>query len=449
MYQEEAVMKALENPLSLIQGPPGTGKTITSATLVYHLAQNPKRKTQILVCAPSNIVVDMLAARIHSTGVRVVRFCSKSRESVASEVEFLGLQEQARALRSDKFKEMALLLDKEDSLSKEEEDKLARLRREAEAHVLEKADVVCVTCIASADHRLQSLKFHYVLIDEATQAIEPESLLPLLKGAKHAILVGDHRQLGPVVISREALRAGLGLSLFERLVKVGLKPYRLQMQYRMHPELSKFPSNVFYEGSLQNGLGIVDRPVNKLFPWPTNGVPFMFLNSVGVEEISASGTSYLNRTESNAIEHLMLFLLDSKIEPQQVGIITPYKGQRSYVLSQLMKSSLLAKFKHFYKELEIASVDGFQGREKDYIIISCVRSNESTGIGFLTDPRRMNVSITRAKYGMILVGNAKVLAKDPLWNHFLFFMKSNNLLFEGICPNFRPSLLAFKNPEPF
>ncbi len=283
IYQEDAVRSALERPLTLIQGPPGTGKTVTCATIVYHLARNSRRKTQILVSAPSNIVVDMLAARIHSTGVRVVRFCSKSRESVASEVEFLGLHEQVRNVKGDRFKELLALMDKEEALTKQEEDKFIHLKREAEAYILENADVVCVTCIASADHRLRNLKFHYVLIDEATQAIEPESLLPLVKGAKHAVLVGDHRQLGPVVISREALRAGLGLSLFERLVKLGHKPYRLQMQYRMHPELSKFPSNNFYEGSLQNGLGIVDRPINKSFPWPTFGIPCLFLNSTGAE----------------------------------------------------------------------------------------------------------------------------------------------------------------------
>ncbi len=149
----------------------------------------------------------------------------------------------------------------------------------------------------------------------------------------------------------------------------------------------------------------------------------------------------------SSIEHLLLHLLESKIEPGQIGIITPYKGQRSYIFSQLARSSLLAKHKTLCRDLEVTSVDGFQGREKDYIIISCVRSNDTAGIGFLVEPRRMNVSITRARFGMILVGNAKVLAKNSLWNSYLYHLKANNLVYEGTCPSFRPSLLAFKPPE--
>jgi regulator of nonsense transcripts 1 len=139
------------------------------------------------------------------------------------------------------------------------------------------------------------LTFNHVLIDEATQAIEPECLLPMLKSAKQVILVGDHLQLGPVVICREAARAGLNKCLFERLVLVGHKPIRLQVQYRMHPNLSYFPSNTFYDGTLQNGITEKDRKIIPQFPWP-QGKPNFFLNTYGLEELSASGTSYLNRT---------------------------------------------------------------------------------------------------------------------------------------------------------
>eukprot|EP00919_Chromeraceae_sp_WS-2016_P027225 GHVR01064710.1.p1 GENE.GHVR01064710.1~~GHVR01064710.1.p1 ORF type:complete len:243 (-),score=0.04 GHVR01064710.1:1881-2609(-) len=241
----------------------------------------------------------------------------------------------------------------------------------------------------------------------------------MLKSAKQVILVGDHLQLGPVVICRETAKAGLNKSLFERLVMIGHKPIRLQVQYRMHPSLTAFPSNTFYDGTLQNGITEKDRIMNKQFPWPQNH-PSFFLNLYGTEELSASGTSYLNRTEAVAVDKIVFYLERAGISAKEIGIITPYKGQRAYIINYLQKNGqITSKNVNYYKDLEISSVDGYQGREKDYIIVSCVRSNEGPGIGFLKDPRRLNVTITRAKYGMIILGNAKVLYQDNLWNNLL------------------------------
>ena len=253
-----------------------------------------------------------------------------------------------------------------------------------------------------------------MLIDEATQACESECLLPLLKGAKHAILVGDHCQLGPVVLCKNAAKAGLKMSLFERLVKLKMKPHMLQVQYRMHPKLSEFPSNTFYYGSLQNGVSIEERTHFNNFPWPDPKNPSFFFHIVGQEELSASGTSYLNRAEAEFIENVVNKLLRSNVKADQIGIITPYEGQRCYLVSHLLKPG-----NNNYKEIEVVSVDSFQGREKDYIILSCVRSNENKIIGFLEDPRRLNVALTRARYGLIIVGNAQALAKHQLWINLL------------------------------
>ena len=202
-------------PLCLIQGPPGTRKTVTSASIVYHLVRQTKR--QVLVCAPSNVVDDMLAQRIHETGVKVLRFCSKSRESVSSDVEELTLHYKLRNLKEngfDKHKEYYKQLDDEKNLSAEDEAKFKQLRKKAEEEIIKSSEVICATCIASADRRLAEFYFSHVLIDEATQAIEPECLLPMIKGAKQVILVGDHLQLGPVVICRETAKAGLNKCLF-------------------------------------------------------------------------------------------------------------------------------------------------------------------------------------------------------------------------------------------
>lgn len=202
-----------------------------------------------------------------------------------------------------------------------------------------------------------------VLIDEATQATEPECMLPVLKGAKQVILVGDHCQLGPVIMCKDASTAGLSQSLFERLVGLGTRPIRLQVQYRMHPCLSVFPSMSFYEGSLQNGVSVTERTfTNVNFPWPVQNKPMFFYHSSGKEEISASGTSYLNRTEAANIEKVVTCFMKAGIKPTQLGVITPYEGQRAYICSYMQRAGVIKQ--SLYKSIEVASVDSFQGREK-------------------------------------------------------------------------------------
>lgn len=270
-------------------------------------------------------------------------------------------------------------------------------------------------------------------------------MVPVVLGAKQLILVGDHCQLGPVVMCKKAAKAGLSQSLFERLVVLGIRPFRLEVQYRMHPELSQFPSNFFYEGSLQNGVRADERKMKNDFPWPQPDRPMFFLVTQGQEEIAGSGTSYLNRTEAANVEKITTRFLKCRVSPDQIGIITPYEGQRAYLVQYMQyQGSLHSKL---YQEIEIASVDAFQGREKDIIIMSCVRSNEHQGIGFLNDPRRLNVALTRAKYGIIIVGNPKVLSKQPLWNHLLNYYKERKLLVEGSLNNLKESMVQFAKPK--
>lgn len=171
-----------------------------------------------------------------------------------------------------------------------------------------------------------------VLIDESTQATEPECLLPITLGARQVVLVGDHCQLGPVVMNKLAERSGLSQSLVERMILCGVRPVRLQVQYRMHPCLSEFPSNVFYEGALQNGVTEAER-TNPLvaFPWPDPAKCMMFYQQRGVEEISSSGTSYVNRQEAAAVEKVVSMFLSYDVKPQQIGVVTPYEGQRAQV----------------------------------------------------------------------------------------------------------------------
>ncbi|VUZ40810.1 unnamed protein product [Hymenolepis diminuta] len=443
--QVSAVKTVLEQPLSLIQGPPGTGKTITSATLVYHLRQ--VRIGRVLVCAPSNTAVDQLCEKIEQTGLNVVRVCARSREAIATPVSRLSLHVQAKNIPGNtELRKLQALKVEAGELSREDEMRYRQLQSEAESKILAAADVVCCTCITAGSRRLESHFFSSVLIDESTQATEPECLIPIIKsGCRQVILVGDHCQLGPVITCKKAANAGLTKSLFERLVGLGIRPIRLQVQYRMHPSLSAFSSNVFYDGSLQNGVTKEDRVADPKFPWPNPESPMFFYWIKGYEEISGNGISYLNRTEAAAVEKIVTHMLKSGIDARNIGVVTPYEGQRAYIVHYFQ---LVGVMNHkLYQAIEVASVDAFQGREKDYIILSCVRANENQGIGFLNDPRRLNVALTRARYGLIIVGNPKALCKKPLWNYLLHYYKEHDLLVEGPLTNLTQSILNVPKPN--
>ncbi|CAO1622559.1 unnamed protein product [Parajaminaea phylloscopi] len=443
--QVNAVKAVLQKPLSLIQGPPGTGKTVTSATIVYQLSKmNPG---PVLVCAPSNVAVDQLTEKIHATGLKVVRLTAKSREALDSQVNFLTLHEQVA--NNDTHVELQKLIqlkNEQGELSSSDERKYKALSRACEREILDTADVICATCVGCGDPRLSKLRFRTVLVDEATQAAEPECMIPLVLGCKQVVFVGDHLQLGPVIMNKKAARAGLTQSLFERLIMLGNRPIRLQVQYRMHPCLSDFPSYMFYEGTLQNGVTAPERLRKDVdFPWPVPTLPMFFFQNLGQEEISSSGTSFLNRTEAANVEKTVSAFFKAGIHPGQIGVVTPYEGQRSYIVNHMQLHGKHRK--ELYKEVEVASVDAFQGREKDYIILSCVRSNDHQGIGFLSDPRRLNVALTRAKYGLVILGNPKVLSKHPLWHYLLVHYKEKNVLVEGVLSNLQPSMIQFSKPR--
>eukprot|EP00965_Chrysotila_dentata_P179852 5938105-Pleurochrysis_carterae.AAC.1 len=172
-----------------------------------------------------------------------------------------------------------------------------------------------------------------------------------------------------------------------------------------------------------------------------------FYTSLGLEEVSSSGTSYLNRVEAANVEKVVTKFLSVGVAPEQIGVITPYEGQRAYIVSYMQRSGTLRS--QLYADIEVASVDAFQGREKDFIILSCVRSNERGGIGFLNDPRRLNVALTRAKYGLIVLGNPKVLSKQPLWNNLLVHFKEQDVLVEGPLGALKRSAVQIARPRAF
>lgn len=440
--QERAVALAVERPLLLIQGPPGTGKTVTSAAIIHRLSK--LKRNRILVCAPLNVAADHLADKIHATGLKVVRLMAKMKEAATASASEFTLTKLVHRRALDKLRK---LLDRKaagEELPRAEYAAMAKLEWELATKIIASADVVCCTCVVASDKRLKG-KFRTVLIDESTQAAEPQALIPIVRGAKQVILVGDHQQLGPVIFDRRANRAGLGQSLFERLIAMGHIPHRLEVQYRMNPALSEFSLNMFYDGLLQNGVTLEERSwPGSTFPWPVPGFPMMFWANYGKEELSANGMSFLNRVEAMNVEKVISRLFRDGVRPDQIGVITPYEGQRAYIFNYMQMNSSVVEQRSQFSEVEVTSVDAFQGREKDFIILSCVRANEERVIGFLKDPRRLNVALTRAKYGMIILGNPRALSRNKLWNNLLVHYRERGCLVEGPLDMLQLSLVPLR-----
>ena len=294
---------------------------------------------------------------------------------------------------------------------------------------VKKADIVCTTCTSAGGARIKGAKFPVVIFDESGQCVDPDILIPLVNGAKQAILVGDHKQLGPVILSNTARLGKYDLPLMQRLILSGVKPVILRMQYRMHPALSAFPNAAFYNNKLTDGVNEQQRYAPPFIQWPNPNIPMFFWNVRAKEEYYNDRLSYLNRNEAGCVAVLLEKMFQAGIRPIDIGIITPYAGQQAFLIDNL--PTLCSIDKSFFDELEIASVDAFQGREKNYIILSNVRANTSHDIGFLRDLRRVCVSLTRARYGMIVLGCADTYSQNPLWVKYFEHCRAHGVFVEG------------------
>ena len=297
---------------------------------------------------------------------------------------------------------------------------------EAEAYraTLFAADVVAATCSGAGDDHLEEMTFPFCVLDEAAQSTEPGALVPLVR-AHAAVLVGDAAQLPPTIMCPEVARSGLALSLAERLGRVpGLEALLLDTQYRMHPALAFFPSGRFYGGRLKDGVAAADRKQPRGVAWPApSGAPLAFLDVAdGVEVRVRDGNgSASNAAEARAVARLLKRLVAANdVAAADIGVITPYAAQvRS--IQRALADALPAKVA---EEIEVRTVDGFQGREKEVIVFSTVRANPERQLGFTADARRLNVAITRARRGLVVVGHGLTLSSDPNWNAWLQWVRA-------------------------
>jgi len=272
---------------------------------------------------------------------------------------------------------------------------------------LKNAQIICCTCIGSGGDILDSITFDRILVDEATQATEPAVLVPLMRGCRQLVLVGDHCQLPPTVLSTRAEEEGHGVPLFSRMVACGVPPFMLDTQYRMHPCIAMFPSDLFYGGLLKNGVSAPERRPLAGFPWPREEFPVAFVSVYGTE--MDDGVSKLNEAEAAAACDAVTALLQGgQCTVSDIAVVTPYAAQARLIRRMTRRLTSGPPY------VEVASVDGFQGREKEAVIFSAVRSNDYGAIGFTSDWRRINVSFTRARRALIVIGNDQTLRRgDP------------------------------------
>jgi regulator of nonsense transcripts 1 len=418
--QTHAVTVALKQRLTTIQGPPGTGKTTVIAALAHSFVKSGIKP--VLVCALSNVATDFVTTKLAEAGLNVSRVLSHAREGIAGEVEI----HTTRAKAAERFgQDPATDWDKADPSAR-------RASVERERLIAGESDVVCATCVSAGGARLRDIVFKVVIFDESGQCLDPDLLIALTHGADQAIFVGDHKQLRPLVMSREAGKARYDMPLIERLVLLGLRPSVLRQQYRMHPAISEFPSEAFYGKLISDGITEEDRVWGtSTIPWPRPDWPLMFWNVDSKEEYYESASSFMNSSEAGYVAQLLSAFKDAGVDGWDIGIITPYAGQQSHLIEALPGLCGLSREDPFFEELEIASVDSFQGREKNFIIFSTVRANTDHVIGFLKDLKRMCVSLTRAKYGLVIVGNALTFARSKIWTKLIEHCTKKGVFMEG------------------
>jgi hypothetical protein len=411
--------------LALVHGPPGTGKTTVLVEVVRRAAARGER---VLATAPSNLAVDNLAERLAAAGLTCVRVGHPARvlpallaltlEARAAAHESAGiargLVEEALALRRDAGKRKQRRGPGRFSEARRHERDARALLAEArelearaEAEVLDRADVVLSTLTSLDAPALSGRRFPLAVFDEATQAIEPAAYLALLR-AERAVLAGDHLQLPPTVLSAAAQQGGLAVSLFERLVALHGDAVEVMLleQHRMNARIMAFPSEALYGGALRAHPSVAERSLD--------GAPLEVIDTSGrgfEEETPEGSESKLNTGEAALVAAEVRALARRGVAAADVAVISPYDAQVQR-LRDLLAPEVEAG-------LEVDTVDGFQGREKEAVVVSLVRANAEGEVGFLADVRRMNVAITRARAKLVVVGDGATVARHPFYERYL------------------------------
>lgn len=451
--QKEAAEAALKQKFTFIQGPPGTGKTTTISAIVRSLVQ--AGQTPVLVVGHSNVTADFACKALADIGLKVGRVLSSVIEDGLTAAKFNDIQGEefdyaipgfSRSKYST-YQKALVELKEEHGEDFEPTNSTYNKIKKVEKKIIDSCQVICATSCTSGSVRM-AREFKAVIFDEAGQCIDPDFIISLLHAPSRLILVGDTMQIGPTILSSKAKRAGLGVNLLKKLVKMNVKPSILTMQYRMHPSIAEFSSQAFYGGFINSGITKADRSYRfkKPFKWPSPDFPLLFWDIEGMEQFGSNGTGHLCMNQVYATGELIDELLKCGVRPENIGVISPYNAHNDYMIDNLGYICSTATDKDI-ENIEIATVDSFQGREKDFIILNLVRSNDNNEIGFLSDECRLNVSITRAKYGLLVIGNTKTFLKNALFcNWFSFFSQKGAFVTGKSFSELKPT--TFTPPPP-
>ncbi|WP_422359829.1 AAA domain-containing protein [Reichenbachiella sp.] len=425
--------------VAIIHGPPGTGKT---TTVVQAILETLKSEDQILVCAPSNAAVDLLAEKLGEQKVEVLRIGHPARVTeeilsktldakIANHKDFKDL----KALRKQSEEYFAMAGKFKRNFGQSEKKQRKALRDEARAlkaqaehlnyyivnDIISKSQVIASTLVGANNQMLKGMTFETVFIDEAAQALEPASWIPILK-SNRVIFAGDHCQLPPTIKSFEAAKAGLEVTLFEKAIQRNNADTMLQEQYRMNEQIMNFSSRLFYKDQL------IANELVKNWKVFTEDQTVEFIDTAGCgyfEEADPETRSSFNTEEADLLfSHLTNYLMsldamEKLDELNSVGVISPYKAQVINMQEQLAAMELEEGTRN---KIAVNTIDSFQGQERDIIYISLVRSNENGEIGFLSDTRRMNVALTRARKKLVVIGDSATIGQHPFYEKFLDYI---------------------------
>ncbi|MEM7038423.1 MAG: AAA domain-containing protein, partial [Bacteroidota bacterium] len=423
--------------VAIIHGPPGTGKT---TTLVQAIREAITPGQQLLVCAPSNLATDLLTEKLGATGVKVLRIGHPARVSEIVQQHSLDMQlrnhpryKEMKSLRreAEQIRRQALKFKRK--FGHEERQQRRTLLSDARGRqheardlegfmltsLLENASVITSTLTGAANKMLKDRRFAAVFIDEAAQALEPTCWIAIRK-AERVVFAGDHCQLPPTVKSRTAEKGGFSHTLFEKVIADKSVDVMLDTQYRMHSQLMTFSSREFYKDALEAHSTVADHRLSTDANQPVLNLPLQFVDTAGCgfdEQQAPGATSLHNAGEATVLFQHLSQLRDTlpKDARPSIGLISPYKAQVNHLREQAAQ--------HGHTDLAIDTVDGFQGNERDIIYISCVRSNRDGQIGFLSDIRRMNVAMTRARKKLVVVGDSATLAHHGFYQRWLAYFE--------------------------